>query len=207
MPESPAPHQTCLCNMAEREGEKPRERGIAPTCGQLPRPAFGSHAASPAADAGVGLAGGGGGAFFFLSSRSFSSFFAPPLPLSSPSPAHTHTLPFSQSRLAISPALSVWTPSHMRTGGSPPLFNISAPPKKSLQRSITAGGDPDSRHRGRDGPGRGGQPPPGCGTAAGGQPGGVRAGEICAPAGAGVGGGRNYTFFCPFLSFLIFFFF
>ncbi|XP_063264384.1 myosin IC heavy chain-like [Prinia subflava] len=87
-------------------------------------------------------------------------------------------------------ALSVWTPSHMRTGGSPPLFNISAPPKKSLQRSITAGGDPDSRHRGRDGPGRGAQPPPGCATAAApppAPPGGVTAGRAALPRGKGWG--------------------
>ena len=37
------------------------------------------------------------------------------------------SLPFSQSTLAISPALSVWTPSHMRARRP---SNISAPPKK-----------------------------------------------------------------------------
>lgn len=100
MPASSAPHQTRLCNMAEREGEKPRERGIAPTCGQLPRPAFGSHAASPAADAGVGL-GWGGRFFFFFLPELFLLFRSPSPSLLSPSPAHTLSLSLNPGSLSL----------------------------------------------------------------------------------------------------------
>lgn len=122
---SSAPHQTRLCNMAESEGEKPRERGIAPTCGQLPRPAFGSHAASPAADAGVG----GGGGFFFFPPGAFPPFSLPlslsPLPL-----PHTHSPFLSIPARYLSSIVSLDTFAHAHGRLPPALLHFSAAKKK-----------------------------------------------------------------------------
>lgn len=93
--------------------QEKKERDVAPTRGQFPCPAFGPHGASLSAwvclDFFVNL-------FFLLFVFSLSFF-----------------LWVSQSKRAISPALSVWTPSHMRTARNLP----AASARKSLGRFIT----------------------------------------------------------------------
>lgn len=75
------------------EKAEKKERDVAPTRGQFPCPAFGPHGAS-------------------LSFGFFLWIFFSPLFLFF---LWSFFSGFSQSKRAISPALSVWTPSHMRT--------------------------------------------------------------------------------------------
>lgn len=92
--------------------KRKKERDVAPTRGQFPCPAFGPHGASLSAWVCLD---------FFLDLFSSFLFFLCPFLL------------VSQSKRAISPALSVWTPSHMRTVRNLP----AASARKSLGRFIT----------------------------------------------------------------------
>lgn len=155
---------------------------------------------------------GGRGGLFFFSSRSFSSFFAPPLPLSSPSPAHTLSLSLNPGSLSLQHCQF----GHLRTcaRAAPPrsstfqrrqkkVCSDPSPPEGTLTAGTGAGpgrDDARSRRRVRD-RGRG---------AAAVCPRRDGAGDPCS---AGQGrSGRNDTFFLAFyspffLSFLLFFLF
>lgn len=151
---------------------------------------------------------GVGGAFFFFSSRSFSSFFAPPLPLSSPSPAHTLSLSLNPGSLSLQHCQF----GHLRTcaRAAPPrsstfqrrqkkVCSDPSPPVGTLTAGTGAGtGRDEARSRRRAAPPR----PRGSGSAA------------CAPGRGHSGGdprspgeraaGRSDTFF---FSALFFFFY
>lgn len=147
----------------------------------------------------------GRGGLFFFSSRSFSSFFAPPLPLSSPSPAHTLSLSLNPGSLSLQHCQF----GHLRTcaRAAPPrsstfqrrqkkVCSDPSPPVGTLTAGTGAGtGRDEARSRRRAAPPR---------------PRGSRS-SACAPGRGYSGGdprsrgdragGRSDTFFSAFFSF------
>lgn len=105
--------------------ERKKERDVAPTRGQFPCPAFGPHGASLSACG-----------FVWIFSRIFFSF-----PFFCFFLSVLFSLGFSIQKRAISPALSVWTPSHMRTAAGRSCRQASARQSLGTIYHFGAGGD------------------------------------------------------------------